>query len=128
MLYLKKGQVSKVFLTLADLQTVPGAHYLFVFENRATGENVSWVENASGDVSLYPDRYNAFNITVNDYFTSATTGTWIYKIYEQPSLVNLDPELATGLLESGLAQVQPASDPVTTRYEGQDNTYKVYSQ
>lgn len=129
MLYLKKGTVSKLHLTLGDMQTLAGGHFLFVFKHRGTGETKAWVENASGDVSLYPARYNAFNVNVDQRLgADAAPGTWTFQVYEQPSLVNLDPELATGLLETGIAALEPAAAPVTVKYSGAARDYKYYTQ
>ena len=115
-------------MTLGEMKSLEGPAYLFVFENRGTNEMVSWVEQASGDVSAYPDRYNKFAIDVDAKFPGATLGTWLYRVYEQESLVNTDPDLATGLLEAGLAVLSPATRTAAGKYTGANNTYKAYSQ
>lgn len=59
--------------------------------------------NAS-DVSLYKDRYNKFNLDVDDYFLNYQTGDYTYFVYEQTSTTNLNPN-NLHLLESGLMQL-----------------------
>ena len=115
-------------MTLQEMKSLTGPNYLFVFENRGTNEQVAWVEQASGDVSVYPARYNKFNINVDAKFPGATLGTWIYRVYEQTSAVNTDPDLATGLLEAGMAILSPAIRTAQVKYAGANNVYKAYSQ
>jgi hypothetical protein len=127
MLYLKKGTVSKVHLTLGDLRTLTGGHFLFVFKNRGTGEQKAWTVEAASDISLFPERYNAFNVDTDAVLgQDAAAGTWAFQIYEQPNGTNLDPELATGLLESGMAILEQETAAQPVKYSGAPKTFQYY--
>ena len=71
------------------------------------------------------ERFNAFNITVNSYFTGKLPGEWSYQIYEQTSTSNLIPSQATSMVESGQATLNDTSQFSFTTYSNQTNTYKV---
>jgi hypothetical protein len=67
------------------------------------------------DTSLFKDRYNEFIFTegtdlplVGELILGAG-GQYEYFVYEQTSSTNLDPELSTGLVESGLMDLERAS-------------------
>jgi hypothetical protein len=120
-----KGQTVKFYATLVE-QTLTNPNYLLVFTNRATKEVVSWVQLNTTDISAYKYRYSRFDFAVDTYFSGKTEGIWDYDIYEQAG-TSTDP---TGLnqLEGGNIYLNPASslyNPV--KYNGQNNTYKVYN-
>jgi hypothetical protein len=64
----------------------------------------------AGDLSPHKERYNEFDIDVNDYFEDSPEGDWEYKIYEQTSTTNTDPDLATGLVEDGIMRLNNLSN------------------
>jgi hypothetical protein len=82
------------------------------------------------DTSLYKDRYNEFVFTegtdlplVGKLILGAG-GQYEYFVYEQLSSTNLDPTLATGLVESGLMDLERAS--TTYNQHSIDQTYKTH--
>tara|TARA_R110000868_G_scaffold73282_1_gene212721 strand:- start:161 stop:424 length:264 start_codon:yes stop_codon:yes gene_type:complete len=82
------------------------------------------------DISLYKDRYNEFVFTegtalplVGELILGAG-GQYEYFVYEQTSSTNLDPTLSTGLVESGLAELERAS--TTYNQHAIDQTYKTH--
>jgi hypothetical protein len=82
------------------------------------------------DTSLYKDRYNEFVFTegtdsplVGELILGAG-GQYEYFVYEQTSATNLDPTLATGLVESGLMDLERAS--TTYNQHDIDITYKTH--
>jgi hypothetical protein len=82
------------------------------------------------DISLYKDRYNEFIFTegtdlplVGELKLGAG-GQYEYFAYEQISTTNLDPTLATGLVESGLMTLERGS--TTYSQHNIDQTYKTH--
>ena len=125
MIHLTKGQTEKVILTLKEKQTLSGANFLFYFTSRVTDQNVAFVVLGSSDLSGFKDRYNAFDIVVNSHFANVPSGEFNYWIYQQASTSNLDPALATGLVESGQMSLKNSTEFEYTTYNQTNNTYKV---
>ena len=125
MIHLIKGQVNKIILTLSEKATLTSPNWLFYFKSRNTNETVAFVILNNADLSTYQERFNAFNITVNSYFTGKLQGEWSYQIYEQVSTSNLIPSQATSMVESGQATLNDTSQFSFTTYSNQTNTYKV---
>lgn len=97
-MYIKKNQSNDVILTLNE-KAVSNTHdWLFEFKNQTTGE----IKYCSAvDISIYPDRYNEFNIidnptedASNGTLNFTPTGSWTYKVYEMP--VASPPSLTPG--------------------------------
>lgn len=100
MLELHTGQSGeKIVVTLTELQTLSNPYYLFVFEHITTKNIVAFV--AGADESLFPYRYNQFDVNTAILFDNQPPGQWNYTAYEQVSPTNIDPTLATGILEYG---------------------------
>ena len=125
MIHLTKGQTVKVILTLKEKQTLTGANFLFYFTSRVTDLSVAFVVLGSSDLSAYKDRFNAFNIVVNNHFANVTSGEFNYSIYQQASTSNLNPALASGLVESGQMSLKNSTEFEFTTYNQTNNTYKV---
>jgi hypothetical protein len=95
-----------VVLTLSEKITISSPNFLFEFINNQT--QIKYYCIAS-DTSLYPERYNKFNIIVKTTTPSPLVGEiqiplgdeYTYNVYEQVSSTNLVP---TGLnvVENGL--------------------------
>lgn len=124
MIHFTKGQTQDVYLTLKEKQTLASPNYLFRFKNRTTNEEVKFVRLNNTDLSAHKDRYNQFSIVVNTFFTNKDSGEWEYFIYEQTSTTNTDPALATGLLESGIMDLNEATQFSFTEYQT-NNTFIV---
>ena len=110
-----------------DLPPFPTPVYLFQFRN--VTEKVSYY-CIMADTSLYKDRYNEFVFTegtdnplLGELILGAG-GQYEYFVYEQTSTTNLDPTLATGLVESGLMDLERAS--TTYNQHDIDITYKTH--
>lgn len=125
MIHFTKGQTEKVILTLKEKQTLSGANFLFYFTSRVTDQNVAFVVLGSSDLSGFKDRYNAFDIVVNSHFANVPSGEFNYWIYQQTSTSNLDPALASGLVESGQMSLKNPTEFEYTTYNQTNNTYKV---
>ena len=102
---INENTTSNLTLTLKEKSTLSSPVYLFQFRN--VTEKVSYYCIMS-DTSLYKDRYNEFVFTegtdnplLGELILGAG-GQYEYFVYEQTSTTNLEPALATGLVESGL--------------------------
>lgn len=125
MIHFTKGQTTKVVVTLKEKQTLSAPNYLFYFKSRATDNTKAFVILNNADLSNYKDRFNAFNIVTNSHFANYDSGEYTYAIYEQTSSSNLDPALATNLLEVGQMSLKNASEFEFTTYNQTNNTFIV---
>lgn len=125
MIHLTKGQTTKIVLTLKEKQTLSAPNYLFFFKSRSTDKTKAFVLLNSADLSAYKDRFNAFNIVTNSYFANYDSGEYTYAIYEQTSSSNLDPALATNLLELGQMSLKNSTEFEFTTYNQTNNTFIV---
>lgn len=104
LIHLKENSANTVILTLKEKATLSSPTYLFHFRNDITGADYYVI---SADVSTATGRYNKFTITegVDDQLNGSVLlgegGYYSYTIYEQSSPSNLDPTLATGVVERG---------------------------
>lgn len=116
MLIIRKGQSNTIVVTLNEKNTLSNPNYLFEFENKVTKAKAYCVPT---DISQYKDRYNEFAITETanpanlNQITLATTGEWVYRIYEQASSTNINPSLAGAIVETGLCTVNGANSTQT---------------
>lgn len=124
MIYLTKGQTSDVIVTLTEKQTLSAPNYLFYFINRSDNDTVAFVKLNNTDTSAYKDRFNKFSINASTYFNNTLAGEWTYYIYEQASTSNVNPDLATSLLETGILRLDDSTTFEFTEYET-NNTFKV---
>lgn len=122
MIQLTKGQTQFIYLTLTEKQLLQSPNYLFVFTNRSSNQQVKFVKLNNTDVSQYKDRYNKFEIVVNNYFSSSLNGQWDYEVYEQTSTTNTNPA-GLNLLESGIMMLNQSAT-IFTEYTTTD-TYKI---
>lgn len=125
MIHFTKGQTTKVVVTLKEKQILSAPNYLFYFKSRATDNTKAFVVLNNADLSNYKDRFNAFNIVTNSHFANYDSGEYTYAIYEQTSSSNLDPALATNLLEVGQMSLKNASEFEFTTYNQTNNTFIV---
>lgn len=122
MIQLTRGQTQFIYLTLTEKQLLSSPNYLYIFTNRSSNQQVKFVKLNNTDVSSYKDRYNKFQIVVNDYFSSSLNGQWDYQIYEQVSTSNTNPA-GLNMLESGIMMLNQSAT-IFTEYTTTD-TYKI---
>lgn len=122
-----QNTTSNLTLTLTEKTTLSSPIYLFQFRN--VTEKVSYYCIMS-DISAYKNRYNEFVFTegtdlplVGELILGAG-GQYEYFVYEQLSTTNLDPTLATGLVESGLMDLDRGN--TTYNQHTIDETYKTH--
>lgn len=127
MLQFKQDDTAAVMiLTLTELVTINTPSYLFVFTHVTTKAVVAFVKAEANDESEYPNRYNQFTINAATVFDDQPVGEWHYKVYEQESAVNTDPDAAGTLLEYGKLLLDRATEFEFTMYD-QAQSYKTYN-
>lgn len=117
MIHVTKGTTANVYLTLKEKQTLANPNFLFYFKHRSTNEVVAFVRLGASNLSIYRYRYDLFQFTVNTHFLNSTEGEYEYFIYEQTSTTNIDPALATNLVESGIMNLNPSTTFSFTKYQ-----------
>ena len=125
MIIITQATSNIVILTLTEKVTLSSPKFLFVFKNDVT--NVSYYFIAA-DTS----RYNKFSITemadgnpLIGQIQLSEEGFYGYTVYEQESSSNLDPALATGIVEVGKVLVK-GTEATVTSYDEQTKTRKTY--
>ena len=117
-----------VVLTLSEKITISSPNFLFEFINNQTQIKYYCI---SADLSLYPERYNKFNIIVKTTTPSPLVGEiqiplgdeYTYNVYEQVSSTNLNPSGLT-VVENGLMTYDKI---ITSRVEQESTlTRKAY--
>ena len=102
MLRLERNQQSTLIVTVSELKTLSSPYWLFEFMHEQSFEKVYCILT---NISTGTDRYDEFELTDGVDVTFPYSGYYTYKIYEQTSSTNLDPDLATSLCEEGRAHV-----------------------
>lgn len=125
MLHLTKGNIDTLVVTLTEKCTLPAPNYLWVCTSRNTNEVVKFILLGANDLTNASLRYNKFQVTTNTIFGTATNGEYSYIVYEQASANNLDPSLATGIVEKGQLTLNDSSQYAFNTYTKVNNTYKV---
>jgi hypothetical protein len=117
-----------VVLTLSEKISIPSPYYLFEFINNQTQIKYYCI---SSDLSLYPERYNKFNIIVKTTTPSPLVGEiqiplgdeYTYNVYEQSNNTNLNPS-GLNVVENGLMTYDKI---ITSRVEQESTlTRKAY--
>lgn len=124
MIHLKKGQTSKIVVTLTEKCELNSPNYLFVFKSREDQTEVKFVLLNGADVSPMKQRYNEFNLNVDTYFANKKVGEWTYNIYEQVSTTNTNVNNTTNLVEVGQMTLSD-SDEFAFTHRNTTNTFKV---
>lgn len=129
MLLINKNTTATHILTLTERVTLPVPYFLFEFRSDVTNVPVRFI---AANTSLYTERYDSFVITEtsgSNILTSGTitlnpTGQWTYKVWEQLSSTNLDPNNTVTLLETGILKVVGDSEAFYSNSDV-DNTFYV---
>lgn len=116
-----KGATNQLIFTLTELVTIASPYYLFEFRNDVTMSSVYFI---GADISTHTDRFNEFTFIEGTTATLSPTGQWTYRIFQQTSASNLNPDLTQGLLEIGLLKVVGTAD-VYYENTNLDNTFYV---
>jgi hypothetical protein len=105
MILLKSNQLNKIVVTLTQNTTVCDPEYLFQFIHIFSKKEVDFI---LPDVSPHPTRYNQFEFVEGQgvgQIPFPYEGQYNYYVYAQPfGSGNLNPLLATELVENGIAE------------------------
>jgi hypothetical protein len=107
-----------VDLTLAEKTTIDPVFYLFEFQNDYTKVKSYAIFTDVSIPGVQRERTNLFNIEVVDTVVApnqvklGNVGLYNYIVYEQSSDSNLDPALATGIVERGRLRLIGSEDSV----------------
>ena len=132
MLRLARATVNTIVVTVEEKRTLDDPYWLFHFKNETTGNDYYCI---ASNISTQKKRYDLFEITETDSspdnengeITLTETGQYTYKVYEQESSTNLDPENATTLCETGIAIVIKNAETETSYVRGTE-TGTVYKR
>jgi hypothetical protein len=108
MLRIQKNSTTSLIVTVTELTTVTPVYYLFEFEHQQSFEKEYCILT---NISTNTERYDEFSLVDGVDVTFPFDGYYIYRIYQQTSSVNLDPELSDGLVEEGRAHVFETDSP-----------------
>lgn len=131
MIHIVRGQANTVALSLREKQQLTNPYFLFRFTSESRLINKVFIAH---DISSYPLRANIFTITesATEVPLSGTVelnskGFWDYEVWEQASATNLNPALATTLLETGIVKVIGTDQNTFTQYGGNTTQYTEYN-
>lgn len=121
MLIIKTNQANTLVVTVSQNSELTNPEYLFSFTHIFSKAQVNFIPT---DISTHQNRYDEF------YFVEGSSagqinfpyqGLYLYAVLEQPSgSGNLNPALATNVVENGEAQVFPQSASTM------DSQYDIY--
>ena len=80
MIYINKGEVNNIVLTLSEVSSLTNPFYLFVFQNEMNTESTP-ILFATADISAYPERYNQFLLD-EPVDVELVKGQYSYFVYE----------------------------------------------
>lgn len=117
---------AELVLTLTEKATLQAPYYLFVFTHVTTKEVVAFIKSFVEDESAYQRRYNQFTINPSVVFADTQPGEWHYRVFEQESAVNEDPDSSGAVLEYGKLMLKRATDFSYNKYDS-PTQYQVYN-
>ena len=95
-------------ITVTELTTIQNPKYLFEFIEEQSDDKVYCIlEN----VSTATERFDEFVIVDGVDVTFPYNGFYSYKVYQQASDSNLNPDLSDGLVEEGRAHIYEEESP-----------------
>ena len=97
-------------MTVTELTTVSPVHYLFEFEHEQSFLKYYCI---LANISSSTERFDEFQFEDGVDVALDYDGYYTYRIYQQTSSTNLDPELSDGLVEEGRAHVYVVDSPST---------------
>jgi hypothetical protein len=111
MIYINKGEVNTIVLTLSEDTTISNPYYLFVFQNEYNLESdkIYWIGT---DTSAYKNRYNLFTLEEGEDATFVK-GQYVYKVYES----EVPPEDETGLTLVEEGRMVVAGEDINSIYD-----------
>jgi hypothetical protein len=130
MIIINQGESNTIALTLSEKATIENPNYLFEFYDEQRKVSKFFIAQ---DTSEYKYRYNKFSITekavpnyLNGEVDMSFQGLWTYRIREQESNTNLDPELSGAIVETGKVKVFGPVNEIT-EYTPPSTPIEVYN-
>lgn len=108
-------------MTVTELTTVSPVYYLFEFEHEQSFLKYYCI---LANISLATERYDEFELIDGVDLTFDYDGYYTYRIYQQTSSTNLDPNLSDGIVEEGRAHVYVIDSPSNEYNE--NITFNIY--
>ena len=106
MLIIRAAQPNTMVVTVSQNSELTNPEYLFSFTHIFSKQSVSFIPT---DISTHKSRYDEFYFVEGNGVGEVKfpyEGLYLYAIYEQPNgSGNLNPALATNVVENGEAQV-----------------------
>lgn len=112
MIYLKANQSNTIVVTWRERSVNTTGSYRLLLKNKATNDETSITMAYASDLSLYPNRYNKFTISVGNI----PAGQYDYNVVQR----NAGDTENVGLIESGVAFVE-TSEAAVYEYPGTTN-------
>lgn len=108
MIYINKGEVNSIVLTLSEVSTFQPVYYLFVFQNEMN-PNSDPILFTNTDESPYPERFNLFYLD-EPIDVELMKGQYTYSVYESYTYPPESIDDTTGVvIEEGRMVVSGAS-------------------
>ncbi|RYZ88758.1 MAG: hypothetical protein EOP04_08595 [Proteobacteria bacterium] len=127
MILLKRGKLSnRIILTLNENLQTPAAFFLLRFTCIMTGDQIPFTLDASEDTSLFPDRYNEFDLgDISDAFAGLPTGFYYYAVFP---LDAANEAQQSNAIEVGRMFLSDEAGQTATEYIPENpQTFKVYN-
>ena len=120
MINLYRNTNTEIFCTPLENTTIDYSIFYFKFTSRLTQNVVEcWLTNMS-----LSNRYQNFELYVNDFFEGENDGLWTYEI---KGASDYDVVPTGDTLESGYMNLHPATEFVPEYYNEQNNKFKTYN-
>lgn len=121
--------VTSVVLTLYEKCQLDSPYFTWRIKNDASREEIIFTPN---DISLYPELWNQFVITVSEEDPiptlgriQAQPGEYHYTIYESSLKDQMDLDECFGIIEEGILKIVGTSNPITT-FTPLNDTIKIF--
>lgn len=107
MIYINKGEVNSIVVTLSEVSTLPSPYYLFVFQNEMNPESDP-ILFTNTDESPYPERFNLFYLD-EPVDVELMKGQYTYSVYESTIPPTSIDDTTGVIIEEGRMVVSGAS-------------------
>lgn len=106
MIYINKGEINNIVLTLSEVSTLTNPYYLFVFQNEMNPESDP-ILFTTPDISSYPERFNQF-VLDEPVDVELIKGQYTYNVYESITLPTTIEDTTGESIEEGRMVVSGA--------------------
>lgn len=107
MIYINKGEVNSIVLTLTEVSTLSAPYYLFVFQNEMNPTSDPILFTAE-DESVFPERFNLFYLD-EPVDVELMKGQYTYSVYESMTPPTEISDTTGVVIEEGRMVVSGAS-------------------